>query len=46
MLAAQRVSDPRSVAILRVQDEGSSVAFARDSRRVGLPVLQGIPGVG
>jgi hypothetical protein len=46
MLATQHVFEPRSVAILHALDEGSSVAFDRDSRKVGLPALQGIPGGG
>lgn len=45
-LATQHVSGLRSVAILHAMVEGPSVSSVHDSRKVGLPALQEIPGVG
>lgn len=44
-LATQRVSGLHAAAILHVMDEVSSVPSRHDSKKVGLRVLQGIPGL-
>jgi hypothetical protein len=45
MLATLHVSGLCSAAILRVMDEGSNASFGHGLKKVGLPVLQGIPGI-